>query len=566
MEKRYKSLVSRFVFMLLLCSVSMANAMVTISEGVKDFRVPISEIKMLDDSSHFSFQSISSNTFASMFTAVTSEDNFLLDHPYWLKFEIKNLSKTEKSWYLQLPLHAEKLMIYIVDTKGNYKEYITGQETDFYSRPNKIRTIVFDLPFENDQPLTVYLHTISKKHHDATFVVATHQDYIETHTKGYLVNGLIYGMLILMAIYNFIIYLSIKDKIYIYYILYIISSAFFISWKDGLGFQFLWPHTPQLNQYHHSLGLYLLMISFMLYANNFLELKTKYSKAYFTTFGIILLNTIFFLFNILDPSFFDPLPFLYLLSFLYFFVLAVYFTVQGYLPARYLLITLSCTLTALLVIKLRYLGWLEWNWFIEHILTYAVVIDAIVMSLAIRDKLVYLRRAKEKAMAEMFIEEQQKAESELVQLRNNQLESEIVYKNNELSILATNLAQNNELFSSLKRELLAISKEAPTVSSLNKLIRDIDKGSEFDNNWEQFQLNFDKAHHNFLSKLRERFPSLKSTDLLFCAYLKLNKSNKEIASLLNMTISAVEKRRFRLREKLLLDNDVTLTDYLANLK
>ncbi len=79
-------------------------------------------------------------------------------------------------------------------------------------------------------------------------------------------------------------------------------------------------------------------------------------------------------------------------------------------------------------------------------------------------------------------------------------------------------------------------------------------------------MNFDKAHHNFLKNLNDNFPILKPGDLLLCAYIKIDKSNKEIAALFNISISGVEKKRMRLKEKLLLDNETALVEFIKSRK
>jgi ligand-binding sensor domain-containing protein len=170
-------------------------------------------------------------------------------------------------------------------------------------------------------------------------------------------------------------------------------------------------------------------------------------------------------------------------------------------------------------------------------------------------------------MEKLYLEETLKAEKEIILLKNQKLEDEVKYKNNELAGLATNLSQKTAFLSQLKKDLLALSKndEYGQNASLKKLVKTIDEGIEFNDSWNQFQTSFDLAHHNFLQKLRDKFPSLKPESLLICAYIKMNKSNKEIASLLNISVSAVEKRRFRLREKLNLDSDTKLTEVLVNI-
>lgn len=210
---------------------------------------------------------------------------------------------------------------------------------------------------------------------------------------------------------------------------------------------------------------------------------------------------------------------------------------------------------------------------------YVVYSLVIVMILLVFRKLIKVKIKKEKLrierekakeillMEKQFAEETLKAEREIILLQNEKLEADVRHKNDELAHLATSLSQKSEFLSQLKKELVAFSNEHGKESkgSLNELIKTIDKGAEFDDSWDHFQTSFDRVHHNFLYKMRERFPFLKSTDLLLCAYIRINKSNKEISSLLNISVSAVEKRRFRLREKLRLDDDMRLTEFLMEI-
>jgi hypothetical protein len=188
------------------------------------------------------------------------------------------------------------------------------------------------------------------------------------------------------------------------------------------------------------------------------------------------------------------------------------------------------------------------------------------MSLAMRDKLIYLRLKKEHAEQAKLEEERLKTENELIQLKNLKLESEVTHQNNQLAAFATNSVQKMEFLNRLKKELEDISVEVPDNAALKKLIKNIDKESDFDNHWEQFQLNFDKAHNNFLARLKETYPSLKPGDLMLCAYTKLGKSNKEIGTLLNITISGVEKKRLRLKEKMNVAPEISLFDFLLQIK
>jgi len=80
--------------------------------------------------------------------------------------------------------------------------------------------------------------------------------------------------------------------------------------------------------------------------------------------------------------------------------------------------------------------------------------------------------------------------------------------------------------------------------------------------WIQFESYFNSAHQNFMDRLQEKYPSITSGDLRTCCLLRMNLSTKEMASLLNISVRAVELRRYRLRKKLNLEGTVNLNDFL----
>lgn len=70
----------------------------------------------------------------------------------------------------------------------------------------------------------------------------------------------------------------------------------------------------------------------------------------------------------------------------------------------------------------------------------------------------------------------------------------------------------------------------------------------------------------FFSNLYELQPKLWPSELTFCIYLKLNFTTREIAKFLNVSQSAIENRRNRLRKKLNIPSDADLFEWLNNIQ
>ena len=83
--------------------------------------------------------------------------------------------------------------------------------------------------------------------------------------------------------------------------------------------------------------------------------------------------------------------------------------------------------------------------------------------------------------------------------------------------------------------------------------------------WNLFEEAFNNADKDFLKKVKTLHPSLTSNDLRLCAYLRLNLSSKEIAPLLNISNRSVEVKRYRLRKKMELPHDSSLSDYILEI-
>ncbi|WP_257669331.1 triple tyrosine motif-containing protein [Parapedobacter tibetensis] len=166
---------------------------------------------------------------------------------------------------------------------------------------------------------------------------------------------------------------------------------------------------------------------------------------------------------------------------------------------------------------------------------------------------------------ELLKKEAEENEQRLIKLKNEQLEQELASKNRELANSAMNIVYKNELLNNVHDEMLGLKDadgrklSGEQLRKINKIIEDA-RSDERD--WNLFEDSFNEAHENFFKKLKTDYPDLVPNDLKLCAYLRMNMSSKEIASLLNITTRGVEIRRYRLRKKLNLPTEKNLTEFL----
>jgi DNA-binding CsgD family transcriptional regulator len=100
---------------------------------------------------------------------------------------------------------------------------------------------------------------------------------------------------------------------------------------------------------------------------------------------------------------------------------------------------------------------------------------------------------------------------------------------------------------------------------LKRIQKVIDEGMNDERDWNLFESSFNEAHESFFKKLKLNHPDLVPNDLKLCAYLRMNMSCKEMASLLNISVRGVEIRRYRLRKKLQVPHDRNFVEFLMEL-
>lgn len=176
----------------------------------------------------------------------------------------------------------------------------------------------------------------------------------------------------------------------------------------------------------------------------------------------------------------------------------------------------------------------------------------------------YFKKQKQIALQKQQKELELKSltnEKNLVELRNEKLKSDIEHRNRELAISTMAMIKKNETLNELKVELDNLPKTVAS-KSLKKML---DKNLNSRQDWLTFEEAFNNADKDFFKKIKELHPSLSSGDLRLCVYLRLNLSSKEIAPLLNISPRSVEIKRYRLRKKLALSRDDSLTSYIVEI-
>lgn len=181
---------------------------------------------------------------------------------------------------------------------------------------------------------------------------------------------------------------------------------------------------------------------------------------------------------------------------------------------------------------------------------------------------IFIPTQQQKKEKHQILKAKKKADSEVKNLKQENYQIQLDFKNKELASSTMHILQKNELINNVKDRISEIKskvKDPAARKELRNLETRLKNDQLAEQDWEDFAIHFTKVHHDFFKKIKTQHPKLTPKDLKLCSYLKLNLTTKEIAPLLGISIRGVEVARYRLRKKLRLDSEENLNEYMMNL-
>lgn len=209
-----------------------------------------------------------------------------------------------------------------------------------------------------------------------------------------------------------------------------------------------------------------------------------------------------------------------------------------------------------------------WYFSIWMILVYILVISGSFFLYYRWNKVRYIEKIKlkeeELKHQKEILELELKAENKLKlqEYEKHILEIEIQNKAYEVAGKSLSIAKQSEMIDSIQ-QILETETEVNQIRS--KIKKSIKINALNKNEWESFEHNLMQSNEDFVHKLSNKYPILTSKDIKLCIYLKMNLSSKEIAPLMNISFRGVELHRYRLRKKLELSSEESLSKFMINI-
>ena len=351
---------------------------------------------------------------------------------YWLKIDLENHNELVKDWVFEInyPM-LDHVDAYVVNENKEVESYFYGgDQIEVKYKTIKHPHIVFAVSLPTKVPRQVYIRIESQGAVQIPITLWQWQEFSYYSLVYYLWQGIFYGMVLIMALYSFVVWLFDREGINLNYVVYILLFTLFQISINGIGFQFIWPNYPSLNHLITPLSLALMLASLSLFIGDFFE--TKQFSPRLHNFLILSFNCyiVMAISNIFVPYYLaiELAFFIALFAIISVVVITIYMLKINHPNARYFSLAWLVFLAGAAMLAGNKFGLIPITMYSEYGMQFGAALEMMFLSLALADRLSNSQRDKISAQEEsLFLSNQVQQAKEKIYLnetKNLRIEKE----------------------------------------------------------------------------------------------------------------------------------------------
>jgi len=164
-------------------------------------------------------------------------------HAVWLRVTLQRRADAPCQWRVEYgALNPQEIRFFAPDGKGGFTTQVSGDSHSFASRPFPYRKYLYTIDLPDTQPVTFYLLTRTQGEANVfPLRIWRFDQWLERAMLEYSLIGICLGIMLGLALYNLLLFIRLRDRIFLQYFLLVISHVLLALNLLGLGSQWLWP-------------------------------------------------------------------------------------------------------------------------------------------------------------------------------------------------------------------------------------------------------------------------------------------------------------------------------------
>jgi len=199
-----------------------------------------------------------------------------VDGAYWFRTRIEHAGHAEQRWvYLLTYALLDHVELHIVRADGTRETRRSGDRMEFASRDLKHRHFNFLIDIAAGESVELLLRVQTESSMQAPQWLITRSAFFARTHEAQAGMGVYYGVLLALLLFNLIIFVSLREAAYGWYVLYVLSFGMVQLNLNGLAFEYLWPTSPNWANLALPLTMAFAMTMMTQFASSFLDLRRR---------------------------------------------------------------------------------------------------------------------------------------------------------------------------------------------------------------------------------------------------------------------------------------------------
>src|SRR5689334_983451 len=168
----------------------------------------------VDETNSLSFWQISANSFSNRFEAHPNYQNkdFRPNASYWIRLPIRHSTKTDRVWLLEFyDQTIDVIEAYVPQEDGSYRNIFMGDSQCFSIRTFRHKNFEIVLDMKSDSVMYYYFNVRSHEFADIRIAFRSVDRFVYYALNEYFLFGTFYGMVLIISLYNFLVYIAIRE-------------------------------------------------------------------------------------------------------------------------------------------------------------------------------------------------------------------------------------------------------------------------------------------------------------------------------------------------------------------
>ena len=321
---------------------------------------------------------------------------------YWLKLDLRNASNLTLNHMLEISEPGlTNVEFHQILSDGQYQSIATGREKSFSWRPYLNRFYVLPLTLAPNATQTIYIRVQSVGPISIPAKLWEARAFYAHERSDYTSQAWYFGMATAMILFNLLLFVALRDRIYLMYVSFVTFMAMTLAIQSGLDKEYFWSDAPFWSNIAANVGYSLTLATLLMFMRKMLntqEVIPRLDRLLGVFVGVFLLTPIAF--SISLQSVIQATAILYGLAALLILIAGLFCVFKRQRSAYFFVGAFAMLCLAAIVTVMRALGLVPTNLLTVNALQFGSILEMLLLAFALADRFNVLRQEKEKAQDE----------------------------------------------------------------------------------------------------------------------------------------------------------------------